>query len=108
MSNLTEKQAQRAFGRKMKKKHKTSRLVKYKNMEENPKKKPKMNKYTQKHAQVSFWSKLKEQNGHEILQKKQSAIQKSAKNKPKKQANYNQHKPKNKQPASLQKKRISA
>jgi len=38
MSNLTEKQAQRAFGRRMKKKHKTSRLVKYKNMEENQKK----------------------------------------------------------------------
>jgi len=37
------------------------------------------------------------------LIKKQSAIQKSAKNKPKEQANFNQHKPKNKQPASLQK-----
>jgi len=35
--------------------------------------------------------------------KKQSAIQKSAKNKPKKEANFNQNKPKNKQPASLQK-----
>jgi len=34
------------------------------------------------------------------FEKKQSAIQKSAKNKPKKQANFNQ----NKQPASLQKK----
>jgi len=38
------------------------------------------------------------------LTKKQSAIQKSAKNKPKKQANFNQYKPKNKQPANLQKK----
>jgi len=38
MGNLTEKQAQRAFGRKVKKKHKTSRLIKYKNMEANPKK----------------------------------------------------------------------
>ena len=31
-------------------------------------------------------------------------MQKSAKHKPKKQANFNQNKPKNKQPASLQKK----
>jgi len=30
-------------------------------------------------------------------------MQKSAKHKPKKQANFNQNKPKNKQPASLQK-----
>jgi len=37
MGNLTEKQTQRAFGRKIKKKHKTSRLVKYKNKEANPK-----------------------------------------------------------------------
>jgi len=38
------------------------------------------------------------------FEKKQCAIQKSAKNKPKKQANCNLNKPKNKQPASLQKK----
>jgi len=38
------------------------------------------------------------------LTKKQSAIQKPAKNKPQKQSNFNQNKPKNKQPASLQKK----
>jgi len=38
MGNLTEKQAQRAFGRKMKKKHKTTRLVKCKNREAKPKK----------------------------------------------------------------------
>jgi len=37
------------------------------------------------------------------LIKKQSAIQKSAKNKSKKQGNLNQNKPRNKQPASLQK-----
>jgi len=34
-------------------------------------------------------------------------MQKPAKNKPKKQANFNQNKPKNKQPASLQNKRKS-
>jgi len=38
MGNLTEKQAQRAFGRKMKKTHKTTRLVKCKNREAKPKK----------------------------------------------------------------------
>jgi len=37
------------------------------------------------------------------LTKKQSAIQKSVKNKPKKQATFNQNKPKNKQPGSLKK-----
>jgi len=37
MDNLTEKQAQRAFGRKVQK-NKTSRLVKYKNREGNQKK----------------------------------------------------------------------
>jgi len=37
------------------------------------------------------------------FEKKQPAKQKSAKNKPKKQANFNSNKPKNKQPASLQK-----
>jgi len=41
------------------------------------------------------------------LTKKQSALENSAKNKPKKQANFNQNKPKNKQPASIQKKRKS-
>jgi len=38
MGNLKEKQAQRAFGRKIKKKHKTSRLVKYKNRKANSRK----------------------------------------------------------------------
>ena len=65
--------------------------------------KPKMSKFTQKHAQISFCSKLKKQNVQKIWKKKQSAIQKSAKNKPKKQANFNQNKPKNKQTASLKK-----
>jgi len=41
------------------------------------------------------------------FEKKQSAKQKSAKHKPKKQANFNQNKPKNKQPASLKKTRKS-
>jgi len=35
------------------------------------------------------------------FEKNQSAKQKSAKNKPKKQANFNQNKPENKQPGSL-------
>jgi len=35
-------------------------------MEANPKNKPKVSKFTQKHAQISFCSKLKEQNGYEI------------------------------------------
>jgi len=37
------------------------------------------------------------------FEKKQSALQKSAKNKPKKQENFNQNKSKNKQSASLKK-----
>jgi len=37
-----------------------------------------MSKFTQKQAQISFCSKVKEQNGQKIG-KKQSAIQKSAK-----------------------------
>ena len=37
------------------------------------------------------------------FERKQSAIQKSTKNKPKKQANFSQNKPQNKHPASLQK-----
>jgi len=44
MGDLTEEQAQRAFGREDKK----------------------MSEFTQKHAQISFSSKLKEQNGHEF------------------------------------------
>jgi len=39
----------------------------------------------------------------QILKKKQSAKHKSAKKKPKEQANINRNKPKEKQPASLQK-----
>jgi len=42
MENLTEKQAQRAFGRKIKQ-NKTGTLVKYKNREANPKKKQAQN-----------------------------------------------------------------
>jgi len=64
MGNLKEKQAQRAFGKKIKRKNKTSRLVKC-NRESYPKK-TKMSTFTQKHAQISFCSKLKEKNGHEI------------------------------------------
>jgi len=45
---------------------------------------------------------LKEQSAIKF-EKKQSAKQKCAKNKPKKQANFIYNKPKNKQPASLQK-----
>jgi len=41
-------------------------LVKYNNREANPKNKPQISKFTQKHAKISFCGKLKEQNGHEI------------------------------------------
>jgi len=44
-------------------------LVKYNNREANPKNKPQISKFTQKHAKISFCGKLKEQNGHEIWQK---------------------------------------
>jgi len=57
-----------------------------------------MSKFTQKHVQISFCSKLKEQNGNKIC-KKQNCITEICK----KQANFNQNKPKTKQPASLQK-----
>jgi len=54
-----------------------------------------MGKFSQKHAQYAFSSALKQQKCHKIW-KKQSAKQKSAKNKPK-----------NKQLASLEKNRNS-
>jgi len=44
-----------------------------------------MSKFTQKHARISFCSKLKSKSAIRF-EKKQSAKQKSAKNKPKKQA----------------------
>ena len=47
-----------------------------------------MSKSSQKHVQYAFSSKFKQQKCHKI-KKRQSAKQKSAKNKPKKQANFN-------------------
>jgi len=47
-----------------------------------------MNTFSQKHAQYAVSTKLKEQNAIQF-EKKQSAKQKAAKNKPKKQENFN-------------------
>jgi len=63
-TNLKNKPNVRLVGKF--KKREVSRLVKYKNREANPKNKPKMSKFAQQHAQISFCSMLKEQNGHEI------------------------------------------
>jgi len=54
----------------------------------NPKKnKPKIPKFSQKHVQYTFRSKLKQKIGIKFF-KKQSAKWKSAKNKPKKQVKF--------------------
>ena len=66
------------------------------------KNKPKMTKFSQKHAQYAFRSKLKQKIAIKF-EEKAIRKQKSAKNKPKKQANFSLNKPKNKQPASLKK-----
>jgi len=66
MGNLQDKQAQRAFGRKIKKYIKPAGQLNTKTGREIRKNKPKMSKFTQKHAQISPCSKLKEQNGYEI------------------------------------------
>jgi len=47
-----------------------------------------MSKFTQNHAQISFCNKLKSKSAIKF-EKKQSAKQKFAKIKPKKQANFN-------------------
>jgi len=60
-----------------------------------------MSKFTQKQAQISFCSKVKEQNG-QIGKKAIRSTEICKKTSPKK-ANINQNKPKSKQPASLQK-----
>jgi len=60
-----------------------------------------MTKFSQKHTQYAFRSKLKQKIAIKF-ETKQSAKQKSAKNKPKKRAKFSENKPKNKQPASLQ------
>jgi len=57
-----------------------------------------MSIFSQKHAQYAFSSTLKQQKCHKM---KKKAIHKAEICK--KQANFNQNKPKNKQPASLQK-----
>jgi len=65
MGNLTEKQAECALVGKFKKTK--SRLVLIqKQGGKSEKNKPKMSIFTQKHAQMSFFSKLKEQNVHKI------------------------------------------
>ena len=69
MGNLTEKQTQRAFGRKIQKNTKQAGWLNTKTGRQIWNNKPKMSKFTQKPAQISFCSKLKEQNGHEIWQK---------------------------------------
>jgi len=63
-------------------KTKANRKIKHKSRETNPKNKPKMSKFMQRHAQIAFCGKLKQQKRHDIPKK---AIYRtiSAKNKPK-------------------------
>jgi len=67
MGNLTEKQTQRAFGRKVQKNIKRAGSLNTKTGRQIRENKPKFERtFTQKHAQISFCSELEEQNGHQI------------------------------------------
>ena len=63
---------------------------------------PKMSKCTQKHAQIAFCSKLKQQKCHTIW-KKSNPLNRICKNQGKQQTTFKQNKLKNKQPATPQK-----
>jgi len=91
MGNLTEKEAERAFDRKIQKIIKKQVRFHTKTGSQIRKNKPKMSRFTQKHAQILFSSKLKEQNLQEIWWKRNPQCRNLQKNKPKKEENLNQN-----------------
>jgi len=101
IGDLTAKQAQHSSGMKIQQNKKSAGKLNRKPGRHIRKIKPKMSKYSQKHAKITFSSKLKQQKFNKILnKKKQSEICKKQAQKPSK---FQLNKPKNKQPASLQK-----
>jgi len=101
MGNSTEKQAQYAFGNKIQQNKKSAGKSNKKQSGTSEKTNPKWAYFHKQTPKLPLAINFNRKTDIKF-EKEQSTKQKSAKSKPKKQANFNQNKPKNKEPASLQ------